>query len=241
MTKKTIHLFLILFLLIAGMSLRANAQNEITLSATNDYDYRGLSQTDLSPALQLDFVHIDEKFHADIFLSNVNFSAGSGRKFYGVKHTEIAYTAGFTGGDDKTIIWDFGASYFTYPGWRPDENYAETYITATHKDVSVSGHYTWDYSNVSHAKSAYYYEINYSREIKYPEITFSLHMGYNSGQYWNAQNGQAYTDYSIGVARKFDRMNLTLRDVGTISYHSRPGDDAFSGKNRIIATLVYNF
>jgi uncharacterized protein (TIGR02001 family) len=119
------------------------------VTVTSDYDYRGLSQTAESAAVQMDPSYTFRHMRADIFLSNVNFGEGSGSAFFGKRHTEIAYTLDFYGGTNDSLLYDIGISYFTYPGWNPNVSYPEAYITLSRKWLSTSIHCTWAYDNPS--------------------------------------------------------------------------------------------
>ena len=70
-------------LMIAGVVLAAsgaaNAQVSSTVTATSDYDYRGITQTGLDPALQvsLDYAFGESGFAIGAWGSNVDFGPGT--------------------------------------------------------------------------------------------------------------------------------------------------------------------
>lgn len=84
---------------------------------TNDYVFRGLSQTDDVPAIQgsVDWAHEigPVGVHAGIWASNVKFTDAS---------IEIDYTVGLGGSIDK-FSWDVSGIYYSYPGADGDLNY----------------------------------------------------------------------------------------------------------------------
>ena len=220
---------------------RSKAEVEALLTATSDYDYRGLTQTDLRPALQVDFIYTSKHVHADVFVSNVNFGEGSGHGFYGPRHTEVAYTAGYQGGNQDRLQWDLGISYFTYPRWKPRVDYPEAYFTVTRKGLSSSLHYTWTYDNLNVQKSAYYIEANLAHPLPVKEFNILLHMGQSSGPYWSLANGKHYEDYSIGLERKTKKLDITIRDVGTADYNDPLPGQGFGGRNRVVLAVSYTF
>ncbi len=81
---------------------------------TNDYVFRGISQSDDVPAIQgsIDWSH-DIGAHLGLWASNVKFTDAS---------IEIDYTAGFGTTIDK-FSWDLTAIYYHYPGAASSLNY----------------------------------------------------------------------------------------------------------------------
>jgi len=217
----------------------SKAEVEALLTATSDYDYRGLTQTDLRPALQADIIYTSKHVHADVFVSNVNFGEGSGHGFYGPRHTEVAYTAGYQGGSPNRLQWDLGVSYFTYPSWEPRVDYPESYLTVNHKEFSASFHYTWTYDNLRVQKAAYYFEGNLVHPLPIERFNFLFHFGQSSGPYWSLANGKKYEDYSIGLERKTKRLDITIRNVGTVGYNDPLPGPRFAGRNRVILAVSY--
>lgn len=85
-----------------------------SVTLTNDYVFRGISQTDDVPAVQgsIDWAH-DVGVHAGIWASNVKFTDAS---------IEIDYTLGFGRSVDK-FSYDVTAIYYSYPGAASTLNY----------------------------------------------------------------------------------------------------------------------
>ncbi|WP_072397378.1 TorF family putative porin [Hyphomicrobium sp. CS1GBMeth3] len=98
----------------------------ITLGATSDYVFRGISQTDEDPAAQGSVDLTYGIFYAGIWASNVDFSDGSGA------NAEVDFYAGFKptlgpGPFWGPITFDLGVIYYAYPGARSsaDLDYVE--------------------------------------------------------------------------------------------------------------------
>jgi uncharacterized protein (TIGR02001 family) len=206
------------------------------VTVTSDYDYRGLSQTAESAAVQMDPSYTFRHMRADIFLSNVNFGEGSGSAFFGKRHTEIAYTLDFYGGTNDSLLYDIGISYFTYPGWNPNVSYPEAYITLSRKWLSTSIHYTWAYDNLRPRLPAYYAELNVTYPTGIWATNLILHAGGNWGDYWTVAYQGAYEDYAVGLAKSIAGIDLSLRFVGTRGYSVVAHGEPFSGERRIIAS-----
>lgn len=88
-----------------------------SLLLTNDYTFRGISQTDNEAALQGSFDYEysfgDVAVHAGIWGSNVKFTDAT---------LELDYTVG-VGGSVSDFSWDVSAIYYTYPGASSSLNY----------------------------------------------------------------------------------------------------------------------
>ena len=102
--------------LLAALGLVAMAgvaQAEVSGSATivSDYDWRGWTQTDYKPALQLGLDYSGGLWYVGTWASNVDFGAGSDPS------TEVDFFGGLAGEfGESGLGWDVGFNYYTYPG-----------------------------------------------------------------------------------------------------------------------------
>lgn len=98
----------------------ANAQVTSTWTLTNDYDFRGASQSATDPAVQasIDYAH-ESGWYVGAWASNVDFGPAD------VDYEVDLYT-GFSGGDENGLGWDVGLVYYSYPD-ESDFNYPEIY------------------------------------------------------------------------------------------------------------------
>lgn len=108
--KKTLSRAMAAAALLAS-AVSANAQ-ELSASAnvtlTNDYVFRGISQTNEDPALQGGFdLSIGPGFYAGVWGSNVDFSPGEG-------NLEVDYYGGWSKEWDNGLGLDIGLIYYDY-------------------------------------------------------------------------------------------------------------------------------
>jgi len=87
----------------------ANAEISSTWTLTNDYDFRGASQSATDPAVQasIDYAH-ESGFYVGAWASNVDFGPAD-------IDYEVDLYAGFSGGAEDGLGWDVGIVYYTYP------------------------------------------------------------------------------------------------------------------------------
>lgn len=119
-----------------------------SVAATSDYVFRGVSQTDESPALQVGLrLDTEAGFYGALWASNVEYGATLGTD------AEIDYTLGWVGEIGTDWALDANLTRYTYPGTRSgfQLDYSELIGTITWKqrgyavlgysnDVFASGH-----------------------------------------------------------------------------------------------------
>ncbi len=221
---------------LAAMALMASAATAHaefsgTLSATSDYDWRGVTQTANDPALQgsLDYSS-DIGFHAGAWASNVNFGGGD-------PNVEIDLYAGWGGGE--TFPWDLGIVYYTYPG-ESSFNFPEVYASLGWEWISGKISYSWDFGGYS--ETAFYYEGN----VAYPLGDFSLlgHLGYSDGDGIEAAYGQDnYTDWSAGFGYTWSHFDFALKwvDGSDLKTLKNSPDDISNTDARVIFSVSTSF
>jgi uncharacterized protein (TIGR02001 family) len=208
----------------------ANAQVSSTWTATNDYDFRGYSQSATDPALQgsIDYAH-DSGWYIGAWASNVDFGDGVDAD------VELDIYTGFSGGEDLT--WSAGIVYYTYPGSDDVEEYPEIFAGLGYGPVSGK---IW-YSNDFYAsdESAFYLEANGTFELP-SNFSILAHAGYSYGDFWDDINGDKVIDYSLGVGYKAGNFNLALKYVDTDS-DTEITDDVLNNEGRVIFTIATTF
>jgi len=231
---------------VAGVLLlgaqAAQAEASLTLTGVTDYDFRGISQTDGDPALQISFDYAGETFYAGAWGSNVDFygeqtySDGSTADVFIDGNVELDLIAGFAGETEGGWRWDVGATYYLYPGSEDDlgdpnddaddvlqsENYLEIYAGGGLGPVDVKYWYSPDLYQSD--ETASYLEANASFDLPW-ELSLNLHVGYSFGDYFDELSDLAeldgssddadYIDYGIGIGRSFGRFDFEVRYVGT--------------------------
>jgi uncharacterized protein (TIGR02001 family) len=213
--KKTI-----LALSLAALSVPALAQGkkpepEYTISGnfgvTSDYRFRGISQTNLNPAVQggVDIAH-----KSGLYLGNWNSSVSEWAAPYG--STEMDLYGGY-----KTELMgiglDFGAIQYYYPGAQSSQtdttnlwNTSEAYIGASYGPVSIKassvlssryfglGKNTTSQTGLANTlslKGSAYLDLSFAKEVA-PRTTVKLHYGTLN---LKGSTKWGIVDYSYGI------------------------------------------
>jgi uncharacterized protein (TIGR02001 family) len=218
-------------LVAAGLTLAAmTAQAELsaTVTATTDYDFRGITQSAQDPALQgsVDYA-FGPGFYAGIWASNVDFGDDA--------DIEVDYYGGWRGGEDVT--YDVGVVWYSYPNTDAQYDFGEVYASLGYKWLSGKIWYSPDFS--SSGDSAMYYEANGTFELP-ANFGLTAHVGYSDGDYWDDDN---YMDYSVGVTYTLSHFTLGLKWVDGSDLEVLDGtpDDIVSSEARAIFSVSTTF
>ena len=182
-------------LMIAGVVLAAsgaaNAQVSSTVTATSDYDYRGITQTGLDPALQvsLDYAFGESGFAIGAWGSNVDFGPGTDSDL------ELDLYLSYTKELENGFNWNVGYVQYTYPSSDDKIEYGEYSFGLGFNNFSAKLWWSDDFLNSG--DSALYTEVNYSQPLP-AEFALNFHVGRSSGPYWGPED---YTDWSVGVSK----------------------------------------
>lgn len=211
----------------------ANAELSSTWTVTNDYDFRGATQSAKDPAVQasLDF-STDAGWYVGAWASNVDFGDAD------VDYEVDLYT-GFAGGDEEGLGWDVGFVYYAYPD-ESDFNYPEIYGKLSYGMFSGGLFYSNDWVN-SGESSVY---LTGDVGVPLPQ-NFSLlaHIGYSFGDYFDDVDSE-YFDYSVGVGYTAGNFDLALKYVDTNLDDDDflfSDDDVFNTEGRVIFTIATTF
>lgn len=169
-----------------------------TVSFTNDYRFRGISQTSGDAAVQgsLD-VAFENGVYAGVWGSNVDWGDDA--------NLEIDYYAGYSADINDDFSYDLMLAYYTYPGYdSADIDYIELIASLYYGDLSLSYAYSNDYANSD--LDASYIAIDYSYSIN-ESISLDLHAGHSFGDFWD---GYGYEDYSIGLSGSVAGLDLSV-------------------------------
>ena len=180
------------------------AEISATATLTNDYDWRGITQTRGEPAFQLGLNYAaDSGIYMGIWGSNVKFALGEEWQAFGQRpNTEIDIYLGYAGGDaDETFGYDLGAIYYSYPNAGAG-NFPEVYAGISKGVFGFKGWYSWDFAGSG--QTAYYADANFTLPMA-NNFSFLAHLGYSGGEFhnntWGTSSGQGeYLDYALGVA-----------------------------------------
>ena len=198
--------------ILAAAGNSAVAEVTANASVTNNYLWRGLTQTTNQAAVQggLDYTH-ESGFYAGTWISNVQYAPGD------VYSYENDIYAGFSGGDEFT--WDVGLLYYNYDN-AAKFDFLEVYGTVGWQDLSLSAWILAD-SEADAAPgqdfgfgSTYYLSLNYGYEFQ-NGLGLGLHVGRHSGDFSEAFNGVPgdYTDYNVSFAVKDFTLTVSSTDL----------------------------
>lgn len=225
-------------LLVAGA---AQAGVTSTWTATNDYDFRGNSQSAKDPALQgsLDYAH-DSGWYVGIWGSNVDFAVDEAATGLSDPKIEVDLYTGFSKTLENGVGYDVGIVGYTYPD-ESDFNYLEIYGSISKDWFKGKLWYSPDFGGDSTTgdTEAWYLEANGTWALP---ANFSLlaHVGYSTGDYWDDVYGDDLIDYSIGVGYTAGKFSLALKYADTDS-DVTVTSDAFNNEGRVIFTVATTF
>lgn len=200
---------------------RENFTGYVTL--TSDYRFRGLSQTDTDPALQvgIDFQH-DSGIFAGLWGSNVDFPMDRFEEER--RDVELNYYLGYhrsIGGDWAGVI---SVVRYAYPGVSENYDYTEISVGVDFIErLFATVAYTDDL--YSHGGTA----INYEIALQYP-IIFGLELGATAGLYDISDLlDDSYKYWNIGLSKAVQRLSFDVRFHDTDSTAIRIFGDEIAG------------
>jgi uncharacterized protein (TIGR02001 family) len=211
-------------LAVAGMA--GAAEITATATLTNDYDWRGISQTQRDPAFQLGLNYSAESgIYMGVWGSNVKFANTEDWETTGRRlSTEIDVYMGYAGGDaDESFGYDIGAIYYSYPNATAG-NFPEVYAGISKGFFSLKGWYSWDFAGSG--DTAYYVDTNFTLPMA-NNFSFLVHGGYSGAEYhvnrWGRTAGAGeYLDWSLGVALDVDGWTAAFKYVDGSDLDTNP-------------------
>jgi uncharacterized protein (TIGR02001 family) len=213
----------------------ANAEVSSTWTLTNDYDFRGASQSAKDPAVQasLDYA-ADSGWYVGAWASNVDFGEAADVDY------EVDLYTGFSGGAEDGLGWDVGVIYYAYPD-ESDFNYIEAYGGVSYDWFEGKLWYSNDFGGdgTPGDTSAIYLEANATVPLQ-SDFSILLHAGLSTGDYWDDIIGDDAIDYSVGVGYTVSNFDLALKYVDTET-DIVVEDDVFNNEGRVIFTIATTF
>jgi uncharacterized protein (TIGR02001 family) len=212
----------------------ANAEVSSTWTLTNDYDFRGFSQSAKDPAVQASLDYAAENgWYLGAWASNVDFGDAD------VDYEVDVYT-GFSGGSEEGLGWDVGVVYYAYPD-ESDFDYIEAYGGITYQWFDAKLWYSNDFGGdtTDGDTSAIYVEANATLPLP-ANFKFLLHAGLSTGDYWDDIAGDDVIDYSAGFGYDVGNFSLALKYVDTET-DAVVTDDVFNNEGRAIFTIETTF
>jgi uncharacterized protein (TIGR02001 family) len=203
---------------LLALSGAAQADVTSTITLTSDYDFRGITQTGESPAVQASIdLATESGFYAGVWGSNVDqFSDGG----LDTASTEVDVYGGYkmSVGD---LGLDFGLTYYTYAG-ASDLNFAEIYAKASFSVLSGGVFYSNDFGGKAtgdSSDSAFYVYADVN--VPVGPVTLLAHAGLSDGDGINAAYGglsvnpddDSYTDFAAGVSYAASGFTTSMKYV----------------------------
>jgi uncharacterized protein (TIGR02001 family) len=221
-------------LVAAGLLLTsglAHAQLSSTWTLTNDYDFRGFSQSAKDPAIQgsLDYA-FSQGFTLGAWASNVDFDNDA--------DVELDLYANYTGKISESAAWTAGLTWYLYPGSDDVKDYPEIFVGFNWNAIQFKQWYSNDYLGLD--ESAWYTEGNATFPLP---ANFSLlaHVGYSWGDAWDDLGGELF-DYSLGVGYALGKFNLSLKWTGTdASGTQKITSDVGNNEGRVVFAVATTF
>ena len=220
--------------------------NEFTynLGATSDYRYRGISQSNLKPALQggADYTNNPTGFYAGTWLSTIKWITDVG----GSGNIEWDLYAGKRGDIATDFSYDVGVLSYVYPGNKLSQ------VGGVNADTTeIYGQLTYKLANVKYSQSVTnLFGISNSKNSSYVDVwtsiplTDALNLGLHGG-YQMVKNDAAlsYADWKVGLSQDFFAISWTLGVVGTNATKSMymTPDGKFTGKTSLVLSASKTF
>ena len=230
---KYIQVFIFAVLFLASSSAWA-VDPSLTLTATSDYRYRGISQTADDWALQGSFdLAFDSGIYAGVWASNVDFGDDA--------DIEIDWYGGYSWELGESVEFDLMLNYYTYPGYSENIDYLEIIPSIYIGDFTFLYAYAYDYGNTG--DSAHYLSADYNQELAenlgvFEGVSLDLHYGYSFGDYWDEWDIGDYSDYSIGVSAAWGWAGLSLAWLDNrVSSSERVSNGPFANDSTFLFTV----
>lgn len=199
------------------------------VTVTNNYIYRGISQSNYKPAIQggFDYAH-ESGFYIGNWNSSISWVSDGGYA------TSAPIEMDFYGGFKKDLIAegfasDIGILQYYYPtsGITPgyvNPNTTELYVAQNATFGPVTGFLKFSYAlsntfGFASSTGSSYLDLTANYDTGFWGITANAHVGMQriAGQYYTAQQAtSSYTDWKLGLTKDFGGgLSLAAAYVGT--------------------------
>ena len=226
---------LLIFSVLAAATAAPAFAQEVTVSGnvalTTDYAFRGVSQTDESPAVQggFDVAFGDSGVYAGAWASNINFGTGGA-------NLELDIYGGYKFALGP-VAMDVGVIGYLYPSASDDAaelDYYEGYVRpsiALTDQFTLGGAVYWSPEFTGESGDGVYAEVNGAFVVS-PELTFSGAVGMQQVDAAGFFAGEDdYTTWNAGGTYSAMGLGFDLRYVGT------DVDNAAIYDDRVIFTI----
>lgn len=214
------------------------------VGAVSDYRYRGISQTNLKPALQGGIDYSAGGFYLGAWASSIKWI----HHFNGNSDVEIDLYGGYKGELAKGLGFDVGVLTYQYPNnnLSPNANTTELYGALSFGPVTAKySHALTNTFGNPDSKNSWYLDLSASFELT-DGWMLAPHIGHQ--KFTGPVGGVAtYTDYSLTVSKDFNGLVPSIALVGTDAdkgfYVPGPAANSskFLGKAGVVLGVKYNF
>lgn len=198
--------------LLSGLTLSATLLSPVALAeltgevgATNDYRFRGVSQSagDFAVQAGIDWSH-DSGFFVGAWASNIDFDEEGNNG----PDVELDIYAGYYGEINDDASYDVTLYRYNYIGSGGSElGYFELNAGIDFVGFRAAYWYTNDYGGAG--DDLHYAELNYGWEFA-ENWSLDLHYGYNFGDGIDDGEGfDSYSDYSVGVSTEVGGVSIS--------------------------------
>ena len=203
---------------VAGLLVASSAASALELSGnvalTTDYIWRGMSQTDGSPAIQGGFdADFGNGIYAGAWGSNVDFGSDSDESM------ELDLYAGWAG-EFKGVGVDVGAIHYAYPTSETDTDFTEVYVGLSMGPASLTQYFGVDLGSddLGDENKGNYTDLGLDLG-EYNSIAFAAHVGYYDMQaglsdYWDWKLAASTTYMGVDVEVAYTDVDTNSDDAG---------------------------
>lgn len=190
------------------------------LAITSNYIWRGMTQTNNSPAVQggLDLGY--KGFYLGTWGSNVEFGGGTDNNL------EADFYAGYAG-EIAGFGYDLGYIYYAYPNESNAFNFDEAYVGLSYDwdSFGVNGKYSFGLNNENDTPD--YWEVGASAKLPW-EVTLAASYG---------DYDDVGTNYLVSLAKTFGKFEIK------VAYTDFSSDDRLSlnDEDHIVGTISTSF
>jgi uncharacterized protein (TIGR02001 family) len=238
---------------LLAVATAAQAGVTSTWTVASDYDFRGITQSGLDPALQgsIDYAH-DSGWYIGAWGSNIDFGIDEAATGLKDPSVEVDLYTGFTRQLDTGVNYDLGGVFYTYPK-ESDFNYLEVYAGLGYTDksgLSIKGKffYSPDFGGDSTGGNTPAQYLSGDLSMPLPaNFSLTAHAGYSWGDYWDeakdAAFGRPYFDYAVGVGYSAGKFSLALKYIDGSDDKEADGtaNDIFSSESKVVLSVATTF
>jgi len=215
------------------------------VGAVSDYRYRGISQTQLEPALQggIDLA-LPKGFYLGTWASSIKWID----TFGGDSNVEVDLYGGWKGEVGGGLTLDVGALRYQYfdavtPEWTNNSyvnpNTTELYAALSYSVVTLKySHSVTNLFGTADSKGSSYVDLTAAFDV-YQGLMLTPHVGHQTVK----NNGDfSYTDYAVTVSKDFSGWVPSLAIVGTDAdeaLYTWGGEKV--GKTGVVLGIKYSF